>query len=491
MSTKRRSSLQKQASEADKDGRRMSHTVKTYQLDKCLDPKQLDKIIYQAGLGYSQATTSQRQSGGEMSFDIDGFATYLKHSRCLGVLLFWKEAEEYLNMFSQKERAACAQKIFQRYLKAGTEYEINLTGINDGTVKSMESKLGNPPEDLFEEAQRLAYQQMSLELFPRFWDAVKAQTDTAQAITFTENATLKSVLGDEKQVLLFSEYCKMHLCEEQILFWLEAKDHKLLFDPNDMLQFGQRLYLTYIDMKTAEARINVSDVAAKDVEAKLATGKVDRDLFNECSTQVETFLELDLWPRYKDAVISGTFNPAQGKVNIIDQQGHMEEDDNPSKEVDMTKPSKAAVKKILLMPANSDEVNRMKRAAEARQSAEMIEYCRDCQEYTKLFSNEDRMVKATAMIKKYLTAGCDMPVNIPDTQVKAIQKNADAPDATIFKKSYEECVKLLSENVYTVYLEEVAKDEEAKKAAQISAPAAGSAPAKGGGGGGGGCCIIS
>ena len=33
-------------------------------------------------------------------------------------------------------------------------------------------------------------------------------------------STLKEVLGDEKEVLLFSEYCRLHLCEEQVLFWL-------------------------------------------------------------------------------------------------------------------------------------------------------------------------------------------------------------------------------------------------------------------------------
>ena len=71
--------------------------------------------------------------------------------------------------------------------------------------------------------------------------------------------------------------------------------------------------------------------------------------------------------------------------------------------------------------------------------AEMVDYCRDCLEYEKLFSDNDRLSKATQMLKKYLTAGCDAPVNIPDTQLKAIQKQADAPTPTMFKRFTSSC----------------------------------------------------
>lgn len=101
------------------------------------------------------------------------------------------------------------------------------------------------------QTQSCAYKMMSLDLFPRFWDAIKAQyeNENTQAKALGADSTLKEVLGDEKEVLLFSEYCRLHMCEEQVLFWLETSDHKLLFDPTDMLQQGQRLYDLYIDSK--------------------------------------------------------------------------------------------------------------------------------------------------------------------------------------------------------------------------------------------------
>jgi len=486
MSAQRRRSSLNKAAPSPTGERRLSASVKTYQLDKCLDPKQLDKIIYQAGIGYQSASSSTRASqNGPLSFDIDGFAVFLTQSRCLSVLLFWKEAEEYLNMFSQKERAACAQKIFQRYLKKGAEYEINLTGVNDGTVKDIESKLANPAEDLFEKTQKCAYEMMSLELFPRFWDAVKESGGSGGSdFQVNQEATLKECLSDEKQVLLFSEYCKLHFCEEQVLFWLEAQDHKLLFDPTDMLDFGQRLYDTYIDEQKAEARINISDSDAKKIKAVLDSKKVDRDLFAQASQSVETFLELDVFPRYKEAVASGEYNPSSGKGDVNQDAKIHGQEEGAGDDVDMTKPSKAAVKKALII---AKECEVLREAAAKVNSAEMIDYCKDCIEYAKLFDDADRKTKSATMIKKYLTAGCDSPVNIPDTQLKAIQKIADAPTPTIFKKSYEECVKLLSDNVYANYL--TLKEE---KAAAASAPAPTDiAKAAAKGGGGGGCCVIS
>ena len=66
------------------------------------------------------------------------------------------------------------------------------------------------------------------------------------------------------------------------------------------------------------------------------------------------------------------------------------------------------------------------------------------------------------------------------------EPDGDAPTPTIFKKSYEECVKLLSDNVYANYL---TLKEEKKAAASAPAPTEAKPPAKGGGGGG--CCVIS
>jgi len=141
------SSLNSSGSSRTGDRRRTSAgSVQQYQLDKQLDPQQLNKIIYQPGCSYATAVAGQRVAPvATMEFNLHGFSQYLARSQCLSVLLFWKEAEEYLHLFSQGDRAACAQRIFQRYMRNGAEFEINLSGINDTTVAGIEAKLTKPP----------------------------------------------------------------------------------------------------------------------------------------------------------------------------------------------------------------------------------------------------------------------------------------------------------------------------------------------------------
>ena len=157
---------------------------------------------------------------------------------------------------------------------------------------------------------------------------------------------------------------------------------------------------------------------------------------------------------------------------------HEEEDEAT---VNMSQPSKAAVKWTLKKPADAEK---LRRAASRAGCAEMVDYCRDCQEYEKLFSDMDRLNKAAAINRKYLMSGCDSPVNIPDTQLKAIQKGMESPSPLIFKKSYEEVVKLLSDNVYANYLE-MLKEEAAASAAMAPGSRVGNKN------GPGGCCILA
>lgn len=128
---------------------------------------------------------------------------------------------------------------------------------------------------------------MALDLFPRFWDAIKSQEQerASSATRLTEATDLKDVLGDEKEVTLFSEYCRSHFCEEQVLFWLEARDYKLLFDPSDMLSQGEMIFDVYVKA-SAELRVNISDMAAKAVEEKLNSKVVDQMLFDEVAQEV-------------------------------------------------------------------------------------------------------------------------------------------------------------------------------------------------------------
>lgn len=112
---------------------------------------------------------------------MDGFATFLADTKSLSALLFWKEAEDYTTLFGVQERQAAAEKIFDRYLKVGAEYEV--TGITDQIRKVVVDQLKSPDEEMFTDLQKNAYDTMLFELFPAFWEAIKKQVRISVNIT--------------------------------------------------------------------------------------------------------------------------------------------------------------------------------------------------------------------------------------------------------------------------------------------------------------------
>ena len=66
---------------------------------------------------------------------------------------------------------------------------------------------------------------------------------------------------------------------------------------------------------------------------------------------METFLELDLWPRYKEAVTSGAYDPRAGRVDV-EQRATTSDAAQAEGEaaLDLSKPSKAAVRAALRRP---------------------------------------------------------------------------------------------------------------------------------------------
>lgn len=266
-----------------------------FQLDRCLDAKALNKIIYQMNSSKEARNTAKLAAstigGKELEYNIEGFAQYLASTRSLNTLLFWKDTEEYCTLFGQQEREQAATKIFERYLVPGSEHEV--TTLQGDHCARIKSELNDPPDDLFVALQQEAYGLMLFELFPNFWEAVKAQDREGgrdKRSKMTSSTTLKEVCppfssaalllftmlphapsilhhscllaqilkANDLEIHLFAEYCREHLCEDSIIFLLETALYSLLFDEADLLQQGKRIYDTYLD-PTSEGRIVVSD----------------------------------------------------------------------------------------------------------------------------------------------------------------------------------------------------------------------------------------
>ena len=258
--------------------------------------------------------------------DVDGFSQFLAEQKALPTLLFWKDAEDFTTLFGVQERAESAKKIFDRYLKTGADYEVHASqqAIND-IIKS----LGEPPEDLFEPLQQDSYNTMLFELFPAFWEAIKKQ-DVAEGSSKRSQLTTKTTLAEvlkanDLEIHLFAEYCREHMCEESVTFLLECGMYALLFDPLDLETQARRIYELYID-DASEGRISgisavISDkiksvlekanvLQKSDVKERKSTRRestttgIDSSLFQKAAEEVMQTLNMDVWPRYKEAVLN-------------------------------------------------------------------------------------------------------------------------------------------------------------------------------------------
>ena len=110
------------------------------------------------------------------SDDISSFARFLTENRCLEVLLFWKEVEQFKSLFSPDEKAALFKKIFDLYCCPGALWQVNFRGayfkdieeaMRDGGLK------GDVSDEVFDQAQEEVYELMRLDLYPRFCDSIE------------------------------------------------------------------------------------------------------------------------------------------------------------------------------------------------------------------------------------------------------------------------------------------------------------------------------
>ena len=200
------------------DGRRRSsdshvNKAQIFQLDRCLDHKEFSKIIYQFGSAAEARKTAAAASAKDeaLQYDIRGFVLYLSRIKALQTLLFWKDAEEFTTLFGGQERKEAAKKVYERYLKAGAEYEV--VSLKKDRLADLTKQLDDPPEDIFESLQQEAYGSMLFELFPRFWEEVKNQDREGkqQRSKLTAATTLNEVIqANDLEIHLFAEYARLH-----------------------------------------------------------------------------------------------------------------------------------------------------------------------------------------------------------------------------------------------------------------------------------------
>lgn len=475
-----------------------------FQLDQCLNAKTMDKLINQMS---STAETRQKSrmkhmlsSGADASvltYDVDGFAEYLAQTKALGTLLFWKDAEDYTTLFGTQERVKTAEKIYTRYLAKGSEFELN--GATEEQIAAVQAQMKEPPEEIFVTLQEGAYNQMQFQLFPAFWEYIKQQDKSGgkRKSAITEKTTLREIIAaNDLEIHLFAEFCRAQLCEESVTFLLEAGMFSLLFDPLDLENQAARIFKLYLDPTSEERISGASDKELFRIQGLLQKagvleklviegGKEHREstrrdslqtsitpqLFDTVKSEVEQTLSMDVWPRYKEAVLSGAGLEGANRGGTAPA----------TNSEDLRTASKSSVMAVL---KDKKKLVHLRNVAQTQGMVENVDFCCEVQEYKLLFSEADRKPRAETLYKTYIMAGADLPVNIPDSMSQAIEKNMAKYPADLFEDAYQELLNVIQQNIYGEYLKEL--DKHAAAAAPQPAPG----PAKPPPAASGGCCLL-
>lgn len=163
-----------------------------------------------------------RRSIVAMTSDISSFARFLTEQRCLEVLLFWKEVEQFKGLFDTTEKAALFTKIYELYCEPGALWQVNFRGefFKDIQAASKEGMKGNVEDEVFDAAQNEVYELMRLELFPRFQEQLEALSlldgedeKRAQSVSDVTSGTNPAATRS------FMRFAREQHCEEALLFW--------------------------------------------------------------------------------------------------------------------------------------------------------------------------------------------------------------------------------------------------------------------------------
>jgi len=263
---------------------------------------ELDLLINQRlDAAFSKRSLERRKSFDMVSVsnDISSFARFLNQNHCLEILLFWKEVEQYKASFSNQERAAVASKILDTYLSETATWQVTFKGEFAATVtKSIANK--EFPEELYDGAQAEVYEQMRLDLYPRFMERLDDMKGSSPLDEEPAESLKVVLMGTQPAATRsFSRFAREALCEEALLFWVEANDYALLFQPSDMLSRAAAIYETYMS-PDAKYKVNLSDKIIESVDAAIKSEKCHNALFKTSQTEVSEFLGNDVFPRYLD-----------------------------------------------------------------------------------------------------------------------------------------------------------------------------------------------
>ena len=331
----------------------------------------------------TSAAAAVRRSSCMVANDISSFARFLTDQKCLEVLLFWKEVEQFKSLFSREEKAALFSKIYELYCEPGALWQVNFKGSYFTEIKAaMEAggMQGDVDDDVFDAAQLEVYELMRLDLFPRFQEKMDGLTALAETAEERAASVAELTSGvNPAATRSFMRFAKEQMCEEALLFWLEANDYALLFQPMDQQTRGQAIYDSYLGSK-AKTKVNVSDRIIADVCTALESKQLNSALFVAAQKEIITYIEQDLFGRYETWYDSAGGGGGSGGGAVA--ASLLDEDRLGDRER-----MREALVGLISVPA---EVEELRVVARDRDAEESLDFYIDAKKFTLLFADKVR-----------------------------------------------------------------------------------------------------
>lgn len=387
-------------------------------------------------------------------YDIASFARFLTEQKCVEVLLFYKDVEQFKSVFGDDEKNIMYKKIYDMYCKHGAPRQVNFKGNVLGEIEKVDKK--DIPEEIFDKAQAEVHSQMRLDLFPAFKEAIEKNKQVpgetpAQSIHQVTSGTNPGATRS------FLRFAREQMCEESLLFWIEANDYGLLFMPSDRHMTANEIYTTFMGA-SASFKVGVKNSEVSRIKACIDEGEkaCTSALFLEAQTQVIYQLEHDIFPRYEQWLKDSPPPPRMEELKRTKSSRTMNDKDQ----------NRAAMKEILAKPAKNgvedDELIMLRVVAQDRNSEENLDFYLECAEYQLLFSATDRIEKATAIWNKFIDDSSDRMINIPDHIREDLQKKIltdKKVEDSLFNLAMKDVLSLMTDNFYPEYIKRHGADD--------------------------------
>lgn len=132
------------------------------------------------------------------------------------------------------------------------------------------------------------------------------------------------LLKDRSGIQLFTEFLKMEFSEENVEFWKECEDYKMLGDASARKLKANIIFERYIKPDAPQA-INIDNVARLWAEAQLSSPTTGA--FDEAQIQIYHLMKQDSYPRflksdlYKTCLLNNMDNKSQDRRVSMDTKG--------------------------------------------------------------------------------------------------------------------------------------------------------------------------